>query len=133
MSREGSPDTAAPTTEIGFSDDGPRIALRRPGAEPGVEKVNWKRLGCIFLGLALFALVYFAPVPADAGLRITLPAPNLPSTVYGIVPPTIGMRTIDRKNDYEVGGTESIDHPIDLRPGGLAEVDPPRLARLGFS
>ncbi len=66
MSREGSPDTAAPATEIGFSDDGPRIALRRPGAEPGVEKVNWKRLGCIFLGLALFALVYFAPVPADA-------------------------------------------------------------------
>ncbi|MFC1629279.1 SLC13 family permease [Gemmatimonadota bacterium] len=66
MSREGSQDSVAPAINTVSSPDGRRVSQRRPGVAPGPEKINWKRQGCIFLGLGLFALVYLAPVPADA-------------------------------------------------------------------
>ncbi len=66
MTNEGSSRTSTTSSETGTSAEGPRVALARSGPGTRIEKINWKRLGCIFLGLALFALVYFAPVPADA-------------------------------------------------------------------
>ena len=66
MTNEGSSRTSTTSSETGASAEGPRVALARPGPGARIEKINWKRLGCIFLGLALFALVYFAPIPADA-------------------------------------------------------------------
>jgi sodium-dependent dicarboxylate transporter 2/3/5 len=38
----------------------------RPKRAPGGLEVDWKRLGCILLGLGLFTLVYFAPTPDPA-------------------------------------------------------------------
>jgi len=66
MSNTGTPETTAPATDRGSPGDHPRVALSRPGPKVGEEPVDWKRIGFILLGVGLFVLVYFLPLPADA-------------------------------------------------------------------
>ena len=42
------------------------VELARPKGAEEVERVDWKRVGLILLGVALFAVVYFAPAPNAA-------------------------------------------------------------------
>jgi len=66
MSNPETPETTAPATDRGSPGGRPRVALSRSGPKVGEEPVDWKRIGFILLGVGLFLLVYFAPVPADA-------------------------------------------------------------------
>jgi sodium-dependent dicarboxylate transporter 2/3/5 len=66
MANEASPETVtappARSSRAGVSTSG----LVRSSSTAGGWKTDWKRSGCILLGLALFALVYLAPTPSPA-------------------------------------------------------------------
>jgi sodium-dependent dicarboxylate transporter 2/3/5 len=64
-------DEVSPDRVTGPVDSDSRVGASppdaiRPRSTSGGWRVDWKRLGCILLGVGLFALVYFAPTPSPA-------------------------------------------------------------------
>jgi sodium-dependent dicarboxylate transporter 2/3/5 len=66
MTDEAASKTVDVTPQARAKESAPTATVARHPKTTAEPKIDWKRLGFILLGLALFALVYFAPTPAPA-------------------------------------------------------------------
>jgi sodium-dependent dicarboxylate transporter 2/3/5 len=66
MTDEGLSGSVTPVPGAGSKGAAGAVDLVRPKGAEEVEKADWKRVAFILLGVALFALVYFAPTPDPA-------------------------------------------------------------------